>query len=532
MRPRLRHAPPRGWSDPELEAIAELLRAATGLVFPLNRQGAAEQGIRRAMASVGIQTLPELRRAIEGAGPARDAVLAELTVGETYFFREPAQLAFIAREVLPALAAARASASGSTRPLRIWSAACASGEEPYSLAIMLREAGWAYPVEILGTDIALPRLSAARRGRYTPWSMRGVAESTVERWFERQGRHYIVRPEIRRMVRFAPLNLADASWPSVEMGTTEVDLLLCRNVLIYFDAASIAAIAERLIASLSPDGWLFVGASDPPLAELTACDVVTTGAGLAYRREGAAQGAPAPHLPWGSRHLLRTRPTLVIDGDTGGEGSSESAALDLQLPAASRPPVEAVRELAPEGLPAPPSPEPVAPAATAPSDEMEAAYAAAEYERAAAAARRRIARDHEDERAAVVLVRALANLGRLAEADAACVAAMDACRTSAELYYLHALLVARAGLARASVQAARRALYLDRGLAVAHVALGDALARLGDVQGARRAFANALAAVGEMEDSAPVALGDGETAGRVRRVARHRMASLPDAAAS
>jgi chemotaxis protein methyltransferase CheR len=521
----------REWTDAELPRIAAVVRSVAGLVVPDHRREAVEQGIRRVMRQCGLPDLAALREAVASPGAARDALLAELTIGETYFFREPAQLEVIGREVLPAVAAARAAA-GRPPGVRIWSAACASGEEPYSLAILLRERGWSAPAELLGTDVALPRLAAARRGRYSRWALRATPPEARERWFEARGGQYLLRRQIRDMVRFAPLNLASDDYPSPATGTTEMDVVLCRNVLIYFDAETVAAIARRLLAALAPWGWLFVGASDPPLADIVPCEVVVTDAGLAYRATGADRGPRTEEgfdpgwrteegfdRGWRIEEAADRGPTIEEDHDRGWrieEAADRGSTIEEDHDRAPR--IEEARGELPTPLP----PSSIL-------DRMEGAYAAADYERAAALARGRIDGDPDDERAHVLLVRSLANLGRLPEAGLACAAALDRCRTAAELHYLHATLLAQGGRFADAAGAARRALYLDRTLAVAHLTLGDALARAGDARGARLALGNAESLLSALPADAAVPAADGETAGRLRELARFRRRRLIDA---
>jgi chemotaxis protein methyltransferase CheR len=221
-------------------------------------------------------------------------VIAEITSGETCFFREPAQLDWLRRAVLPRFEARRRAG----QPPRLWSAGCATGEEAYSLAILVREAGWADRAMVLGTDVARPRLEAARRARYGRWSLRAVPEEMVARWFTRRGAHFRVVPRIRDAVTFRDHNLAAGDWPGGDSGIADMDVVLCRHVLVYLDPPTMLAVAERLLRTLAPEGWLLVGASDPALHELVSCEVVTTGAGVAYRRAAErASGASATFHP-------------------------------------------------------------------------------------------------------------------------------------------------------------------------------------------------------------------------------------------
>ncbi|MET0398553.1 MAG: protein-glutamate O-methyltransferase CheR, partial [Longimicrobiaceae bacterium] len=275
-------------------AVAEVLRLAgerAGLVFSAGQAELAAAGVRRAMQRAGVHDAAAfLGLAAAGTG-AWEVLLEELSVGETYFFREPDQLAFIRDTVLPELAA-RAGPAG----VRAWSAACATGEEAYTLAMLLGDAGCP-AFRVLGTDVVRSRLDAAGRGSYRRWSLRGVPDDAAARWFGREGDRFRVRDEVRAAVGFAPLNLAAPRRAYVAAGAWGMDLVLCRNVLIYLDDATTRHVAARLMDALAPGGWLFLGASDPPLAGLVPCEVVTTAGGVAYRRPGRAAAPPPASAP-------------------------------------------------------------------------------------------------------------------------------------------------------------------------------------------------------------------------------------------
>jgi chemotaxis protein methyltransferase CheR len=411
-------------------------------------------------------------------------------VGETYFFRESGQLEFIRREVMPALLRRRSADA----PVRAWSAGCASGEEPYSLAILLSELGLAARTRVLGTDLARARLAAAAEARYGRWSLRGVDDALVRRYFRERDGRYELAPEVRALARFAHLNLADHAAVQTKVGTGTMDLVLCRNVLIYLDEATVRRVAGHLLGALADDGWLFLGASDPSLADYVPCDVVVTGAGIAYRR--ARCGAPA------SRPPVRARPSVAF-------------------------PIESPR-VAP---PAPPAPRAPTTSAAAEAAQARRHYDARDYRGAADAAQRSVALDGERPEVWALRVRALANAGAHADAEAVCAAALDRHALSAELAYLHALLAAEAGRHEEAVRAARRALYLDRTLVVAHLALGAGLARLGDPAAARRAFANAGRLLADLPRDAEVPMADGEPASRLAALVRARLALLAEHAA-
>lgn len=453
------------WRGADFEAVMRLVGERTGLTDPPGRREGIRAGIRRAAARTGVAHPARYLALLQADGAALDDLLNELTIGETYFFREPAQFDFIRGEVLPRLLSERGA-------VRAWSAGCATGEEAYSLAILLQELG--ARAQVVGTDISRERLAHARRACYTGWSLRGVPEPVVERYFRRGRNRFELSSRVRGAVTFRPLNLADDAYPSAASGIWGMDLVLCRNVLIYLDPGTVARVARRLLNSLSQEGWLFLGASDPPLSDLVPCEVVVTGAGVAYRRAGRSTVGTAVFAP-------------------GAEAASVSAPPAVEAPRASLP--RALPEETAQGSPPPAE------------------------------------RDDADADLCIARVRVLANQGRLADAGRACAAALDRHRTSAELAYLHSVLLAEAGLNREAAQAARRALYLDRGLAVAHLSLGAALTRLGDAEGARRALRNADDLLSSLSPAEVVPASDGELAGRLAEMVRVQLRLLGEKAA-
>jgi chemotaxis protein methyltransferase CheR len=492
------------WTHPDFAAIALALHETTGLVFPPNRRESAESGMRRAMAAACISDPTELLRAIRAAGEVRDILITELTIGETFFLREQGQLAFLKETVLPGL---RAGAGNG--PLRIWSAGCATGEEPYSIAMTVKEAAWPGSVAILGTDLAFARLVAAKRARYTAWSMRGVSDDVITRYFERQGKQFVLRPDIRKSVEFRVLNLASSEYPSLVSGVERMDVIFCRNVLIYFDLATVAAIAARLIASLAPGGWLFLGASDPPIAEFVPCEVVLTGAGLAYRPPGTTsdgqQTLRPDVVPWaGTASIERVKFDDAFVPELSSESTAVADAITIESAHRStRADIDAETH-----------------------DSCETAYDQADYEAAIRLARVAIDRGDDTDAVWIVLVRSLANRGELEAAGKACSTALDRHRMSVELTHLHGILLAEAGRYAEAAEAARKALYLSPQYAIAHLALGDALARTNDVARARRAFTNAETLLVGLAPDTPVPGGDGVEAAQLLRIARFRLETL------
>jgi chemotaxis protein methyltransferase CheR len=461
-------------SDDDYSALERVLRARGGLVFQALRRSALETSATKVMRRIGVSDAGAFVGLLAQDGPVFDDLMAEVTIGETYFFRESAQFAVLRETIIPDL---RTRHSGGEK-VRVWSAGCSTGEEPYSLAIAFAEAS--AESYVVGTDVSRERLGAARRGEYRRWSFRGVPEPVIDRYFKRSGESFTLVPEVRRAVDFRYLNLASDCYPNLSSGVWGMNLILCRNVLIYFDRETIARVAASMLASLAEGGWIVLGSTDPPLSDFVKCEVVKTPAGLVYRHAGAV-GSSAPSL---ASHPQAPLP-------------SHSDARERRK---DRFPDEPVSATTPEHQKISVEKAILSPPSAAQDDSAKSA---------------RVSDDSPAQ-----TVRALANAGRLADAGRACAAALDTHRDNAELQYLHAILLAEAGQSAESARAAKRALYLDRDMIVAHLALGTALIRGSDTAGAQRSFKNAERLLASMPSDAVVPYTDGEHAGRLLEMTR------------
>ncbi len=470
-----------------VDAALDLVRHRAGLTFTGPRRPAFESALLGCMRRSGAGDLESYLRMLPASPALFDDLAAEITVGETYFLRDPGQWHLLRSRLLPDLLARHG------RPLRIWSAGCASGEEAYSAALVLHQLGAAGRAQIVGTDISRPALARARRAEYSDWALRNVPEDVVRLYFRRSGRRYDLVPWVRGQVGFRYLNLAEDAPGASDAGMGQMDLILCRNVLIYFDEKTVVRVVKRLLESLSEGGSLMLGASDPLLVGLLPCAAEVTEAGLLYRQSADRTRLVTPE----PRRCQPAEPARLPD-----------------VPAAL-PPVAAA----------------VPPVTVTCRDgdvrvEARRRYEAKDYAAAAELAEAMIRGGARDAEVEILLVRSLANRGDLVRAELACAAALDVHRDCAELAFLHAVLLTRAGRHAEAIGALRRALYLDRRLVVAHLALGDALARSGDTAGAARAFRAAARLLAGMPTHEPVPASDGEPAARLAAAARSQLRLL------
>jgi len=437
-----------------------LVASRLGLSFPQARRADLERGLARALRGAHVHALdPYLARLAVAPDddPEWRRLAAHLTVGETYFFRDAAAFQALERDVLLELIADRRARG--LRRLRLWSAACATGEEAYTLAMLLDRSlpdlsDWT--LTILATDVSPRRLEAARRGRYREWSLRETPEWVRQRYFTPVGDgEFELDARIRSMVTFAPLNLAADDYPSVLTNTTAMDVVLCRNAIMYFTAEAQRATAARLARALAPGGWLALGAAE------------------------ASSELLAPLVPAGLPDVVFYR-----------RPAFRAAAVSAPAPGPS---------VAPPSPSAPAVPRPAAlPPVPAPAKRPGSEAAMAHLARA----------------------RALADQGSLDEARRQCESALARNRLDLEAHLLLAAIQQERGEIHAALDALRRAVYLAPDSAPAHFLTGTLLMRRGERRRGRRALETALGLLEGVPRDEVLPGGDGLTAGRLLETTR------------
>ncbi|MBI2193260.1 MAG: protein-glutamate O-methyltransferase CheR [Planctomycetes bacterium] len=485
------------WPHPAYEVVATLLSARTGLVLSPGRVADTAAGIRRAMQKAGVSDVRRYLELLQGGQVSFDDLVAEVTIGETYFFRDPAQFEFIRQEVIPDIR--RRHAVGHI--LRAWSAGCASGEEPYSLAILFDEESLgAHAVHILATDISRSLLAMAHEASYTVWSLRGNSEAFVARYFRTRGPRWFLDGRFRTRVRFDYLNLAIDAYPSWVTGTWGMDLILCRNVFIYLKPETVQEVARRLFECLAEGGWLVTGVSDPPLRDSAPFEAIATPCGVVYRR---AECRAVER----SGEETRSGTAAGPPDDEKGQAGVLSTARTVSAPG-----------IGPMARPAPEDSASTANALPAAQEALKQGH----YARAAELAHSR----PDDPLACVIEVRAQACLRGSAHAVQQAAEAAQRHPACAELHLLHALLLMDLGRNPEASQAVRRALYLDRSLAIGYFVLGTVLQSEGDVSGALRAYRNARDLSATRPPDEVIACSEGESASRLAEASAAKLAIL------
>jgi chemotaxis protein methyltransferase CheR len=456
-------------------ALAELIRGQTGNLVPPARHGfLAEVAERRARAT-GMGTPGDYVRALGGGGMPKEweSLIPLVTIKESYFFRAPQQFEVIERQVMPRLLRARAA----TRRLRIWSAACARGEEPATLAMLLAGvpelAGWDW--QILATDLDAEALAGARRGLYGERAVALVPPALLARYCRRRGKLFELVPEVLARIDYGPLNLAA---PPFDLPDAEYDLILMRNVLIYFARDLQSQVMAHVATRLSRKGALFLGASETLWQIQDDLEPVDLGSCYCYRHRRERPGGAAEEPGSGRRAAAgaaqqgasasRLAAAEVEDrtATATATGAAMAAATGAAMAAAgSQAPV--ARKAAGAAGAAVGGPAPAAEPAGEPASAPEILLAAARH---------------------------LAD-NRLEAARRAVEEALAADPSEPAGHMLDGFLHDLAGRAEEAVGCYRAALYLDPALFQARVLLADCLLRLGQRARAAHQYREVLAAL-------------------------------------
>ena len=242
-------------SGADFAFLARLLRRRSGLFLTPEKLDLVERRLAPVTRRFGFKSAASLVHELRHGREALAAAVTEaVTVNETSFFRDAKFFDRFTRELLPGLLAQR----GPRRRLRIWCAACSTGQEAYSIAMVLDDLGLAtagWSVDLIATDLSREAVARAEEGRYDALEMaRGLDQEQRTRWFRQEGEHWTVAPHLRRMVDFRVFNLLDSyGW------LDDLDFVFCRNVLLYFDRAARTSVLERMAETMADDGMLLWG---------------------------------------------------------------------------------------------------------------------------------------------------------------------------------------------------------------------------------------------------------------------------------
>jgi chemotaxis protein methyltransferase CheR len=476
---------PSTLSSSLLSQLSEFVSTQTGLHFPQERWGDLERGIAAAAPDLNFSDRESCARWLLSAPLTRhmnEILASHLSVGETYFFREKPSLGIFEQQILPELLQRRRQ---NERRLRVWSAGCSTGEEAYTIAILLDRLipdlkDW--NVTILATDFNPKFLRKAAQGVYGEWSFRNVPAWLRERYFTK-GKNgcFEILPRIRKMVTFSYLNFADDIYPSLSNNTSAMDVIFCRNVLMYFTAQRTKQVADNFFRALVDGGWLIVSPAEGSNTLLSSYTPVEFPGAVLYRKmvnkESEIQNSeprirehPVPQPFWEMEVALSSLPVAQTEPVV--------AAVDIQAVQADQPPAADEREI--------------------------------------------LSR----------MARSCANQGMLSEALEWCEKAIAADKMNSAHYYLSATILQEQGRHDIAMQSLMRALYLDPDFVLAHFSLGNLHQSQERYREAQRCFGNVLLLLRKYPQDEILPEADGLTAGRLAEIVTSLLASLPQLAAA
>jgi chemotaxis protein methyltransferase CheR len=491
----------------EIECFRVAIAERLGLRFEDSKLDFLADVLRQRMEDTGCRLFPEYQQRISSSAEERNEVSAlakQLTVGETYFFRYPEHFEAFTEVVLPE----RIRVRGSDRRIRILSAGCASGEETYSIAILIRErfpelASW--DVEVQGFDVNPAMVDKARRARYSPWSLRGTPDELRLKYFRSHGRDFQLDETVRSEVRFEERNIVanDSSfWQSETF-----DVVFFRNVSMYFTAEAIRAVISRITRSLAPGGFLFLGHAETLRAVSQEFHLRHTHKTFYYQLREAHDPSlairPAPETV-SSRSIRQPVPELVDANDSWfgairraserianltrvQNGISTSSSTGATSGTAGLQPAAWDRTVAIELL------------------------RTEKFSEATALLRALPTESKTDLDTQLLMAVLLTNAGDLPEAEKVCQQVLNLDELNAGAHYLMALCREHVGDQLGALQHDQSATYLDSGFAMPHLHMGLVAKRCADVETTRHELGRALQLLGSEDASRILLFGGGFT---------------------
>jgi len=456
----------RRLTDTCLSQLSTFIAAEMGLYFPRARWDDLERQIQVAAKEFNYVDVETFIQWIVSSPLSRETIetlASHLTISETYFWREPKAFEALCEQILPALIRTREK---SGKRLRIWSAGCATGEEPYSIAMALFNLipdikDW--HITILAIDINPQSLHKAEAGVYGEWSFRNAPPWLKTKYFSAlKNNKYIIRAEIRQAVSFQYLNLTEDIYPTLINNTNAMDIIFCRNVLMYFTPELARLVGQRFYNSLIDDGWLFVSACELSSQLFPQFSSVQFTGATAYRR--ALRGPQSQN--------------------------------DLIVP--SQAPLPSLQRILKETEAVRVSPRPIK---------------NQENVRVAKPAVQETLPMND-----VMSVRSLANRGKLDEALSVCERAIAADKLDIAHYFLFANILQEQKRDAEAIAAFKQVLYLDPGFVMAHFSLGNLEQQQGKTAVANKYFKNALALLNSYKTEDILLEPESLTAGRLREI--------------
>lgn len=503
-------------SDSHSTKLSSFVEEELGLCFPRDRFRDLERGIRMAAVEFDFQ---DPAACIDWLLSSRltkrqlEILAGSLTVGETYFMRDGKVFEILEEVILPELIHKREMQD---KRLRIWSAGCCSGEEPYSMGMVLERTlpdlrEW--NVTLLATDINPLFLQKAKEGLYGEWSFRVSPEWVKEHYFEKKGTKYQIKDSLKRLVTFSYLNLAQDSYPSLVSNTNAIDIIFCRNVLMYFSSDRVKRVADHLHRCLVDGGWLIVSPSEASSELFSKFQTVKFPDAFLYRKgksfsPGASNAFRSPSAPPESSAMALPPLPLIETQQTLPESDTVELSNDARslLVSEESNPIESTPDQLQDAL---------------------MYYQQGHYAEAAETVTGYLKEQREDVTAIELLARSYANLGKLKEAERWCDEALQVDKLDIGIHFLKATVLEEQGNISAAKESLQRALYLDQNFVLGELGLANLAKREGKLSTAQKHFQNAKKLLQHYRHDEVLPESEGMTAGSLLEIISTSYGSEP-----
>jgi chemotaxis protein methyltransferase CheR len=304
----------------DFQMIRDFIHEKSGIFFAENKMYLVKNRLQKRMAELDMKTMRDYFYHVkyDVSQTEFNRLMVLMTTNETSFYRNEPQLLSFSDEVLPLIIDEKRR-TRATQSIRIWSAGCSTGEEPYTLAMLILDrlgtlAGW--HVEIIANDISEDVLARARRGEYNGITLRNVKPEKLERYFTKAGEMYRVKPEVKALVKFSQINLNEERRVAM---MSSLDVIFCRNVMIYFSDDVKRRLVRGFFNALRPGGYFYIGHSETLHGISKAFKLVYFKNALVYRKDATDTAVPPP---------IMSRAAEAVGAATGAAGGA-ARAMDL-----------------------------------------------------------------------------------------------------------------------------------------------------------------------------------------------------------
>ncbi len=472
--------------DNILEKLSEFITSSLALYFPKERWDDLERNIIAASKEFGYTNVNTFIERIISSPLSREhaeILASHLTISETYFWREPPSFDALEQKIIPDLIHLRQKQD---KRIRIWSVGCSGGEEPYSIAIALHKVipdinDW--NISILATDINPKILKKAKAGEYRQWSFRGEPQWLKKNYFIVKGNgQFEIIPEIKKMVRFEYLNLAEDIFPSSLNYTNAMDIIFCRNVLMYFTQERFRQVAKGLHNSLLQGGYLVVSASELSVQNFQDFTPVKVPGFVLYQKTSKKL----------KKLDKKTTTQFIIRPKNIDSPTIPSYKIEKKITAKEEISKQNNQEL----------------------KQSLISYSEGNYTEVIA----NLEKVEKSSDELILIIKAFANQGKLSEAIACCKEAIAIFKLDPRIYYLYSTILQENNQTDEAITEIKHAIYIDPDFVLPYFSLGNIYQKQGNLKSAKKCFQNAIDLLSKCNQDDILFESEGLTAGRFKEI--------------